>query len=291
MKKIAVLLIVVALAGCQQRKNEIIRLQAVQDSLTNVNLGKDSAIVGFLGDFNEIQANLDSIKRIEKLVTLATQQSSELKGGRKQQILEDIQLLNNLIQKNKALNEALQKKLNSANFKIGKLESLVTELETMVASLNTQIQEKDAEIILLNEDVKRLNLNIQDLSAKIDVATKENEIKTKTIENQTVELNKAFIAFGTARELMENNVLEKSGGVAGIGRTMKMKKDFNRDYFTEIDIRQFSYLPLMVKKATVVSVHPLTSYHITGVKKADTLFIDNKDEFWKAAKYMLVVID
>jgi hypothetical protein len=70
-----------------------------------------------------------------------------------------------------------------------------------------------------------------------------------------------------------------------------MKKDFNREYFSQVDIRSFTVLPLMVKKARVISVHPATSYHITGVKTADTLFIDDSSEFWKASKYLLLVVD
>lgn len=291
MKKLALLFLVVALVGCQQRKKEILRLQAVQDSLNMVGTEKDSAILSFLSDFNDIQANLDSIKKLEKLVTVATERGVELKGSRKQQIMEDIYLINDLLQKNKSLNESLQKKLNSANFKIGKLEGMITEFEVMVSNMNNQIQQKDNEITQLNENVKKLNIEIGTLNKKIEDVTQENITKAQTIEQQITELNKAFYAFGTARELKDNNVLEKSGGLIGIGRTMKMRKDFNRDYFSVIDIRDFSYLPLNVKKAKVITVHPAESYHITGEKRADTLFIDNSREFWKASKYLLVVID
>jgi hypothetical protein len=70
-----------------------------------------------------------------------------------------------------------------------------------------------------------------------------------------------------------------------------MKKDFNRDYFTEIDIRNFDYLRLMAKKAKLITVHPADSYHFTGKKLSDTLFIDNTAEFWKVSKYLVVLTD
>lgn len=291
MRKFALLLVLTALIGCQQQKKEIIRLQAVKDSLNIAAMEKDSAIVGFLSDFNEIQANLDSIKKMEKLVTVATERGVELRGSRKQQVMEDISLINDLLQKNKALNESLQKKLNSATFKIGKLEGMITEFEVMVSSLNQQIQEKDAEIVRLNQDLTRLNLDVANLTQKVEDITQENVVKTQTIESQTLELNKAYYAFGTVKELKDNGVLERTGGVIGVGSTMRMKKDFNRDYFSEIDIRNFSYLPLNVKKAKIITVHPVGSYHVSGEKTADTLFIDNSQDFWKASKYLLVVID
>lgn len=291
MKKWIVILLAVSLFSCQQRKKEIVRLNAVQDSLTTVAMARDSVIMSFLSDFNDIQENLDSIKAIEKLVTVQKNQGTEMKASQKEKIKEDLKLLAELLQRNKQLTASLQKKLDNANFRIGKLEGMVTEFERMVANLNNQVVEKDAEIVVLNNDLKKLQLNLESVSQELVTVSKESQQKTQTIETQTVELNKAYFAMGTVKELDENGVLDKSGGVLGMGRTLKLKKDFNRDYFTEIDIRNLKYLPLNVKKAKIVSVHPASSYHITGQKRADTLFVDNYQEFWKASKYLVIALD
>lgn len=291
MKKWFLFIMVIALAGCQKKNQQIDRLSVVRDSLAQVAYEKDSAIMDFLTAFNEIQENLDSIKTVEKLVTVTSAQPGELKGSQKKQILEDIALLNQLLQKNKELTASLQKKLNGANAKVGQLQGMVAEFEKMVASLNTQIESKDVEIAQLTQDIQRLNIDVSQLTSQVQQVTQEVQEKTQVIENQTVELNKAFYAMGTVKELTDNNVLEKSGGVLGMGRTLKMRKDFNRDYFSEVDIRSFGMLPLMVKKARVITVHPAESFHITGEKRADTLFVDNTQEFWKASKYLLIVLD
>jgi len=199
--------------------------------------------------------------------------------------------LNQLLQKNKELSASLQKKLNNANSKVGQLQGMVAEFERMVASLNSQIESKDAEIAQLMEDVQRLNIDVSQLTSQVEQVTQEVQEKSQVIETQTLALNQAWYAMGTVKELTENDVLEKSGGVLGVGRTLKMRKDFNKDYFTEIDIRDFQNLPLMVKKAKVISVHPAGSFHISGNKSADTLFVDDTAEFWKASKYLLIVLD
>jgi hypothetical protein len=279
------------LVGCHNYKNDTIRLQAVKDSITNEAIVKDSSILEFLNDFNEIQANLDSIKIQEKLVTVQTDRGRELNVNQKKQILEDITLLNQLIQKNKGLIASLQNKLNNANFKIGKLEAMISEFELMVSNLEKQVQEKDAEIMKLNESVKKLNVNIGALNQQIEKMASESRQKSETIASQTSQLNKAFFAYGTTKELKDNGVIEKTGGVLGLGRTPTVRKDFNRDYFKEIDIRDFYSLPLMVKRAKVVSVHPVGSYHITGQKTSDTLFVDDKAEFWKVSKYLVIITD
>lgn len=282
---------VVAFSSCHNYKKDAERLMMVRDSLAQETAFRDSSIVGFLNDFSEIQANLDSIKKIEKLVTVQSSSGRELNASQKQMILEDIALLNDLLKRNKELTASLQKKLKDANFKIGNLEGTMKELQLMVDNLEAQTQEKDNEIVVLKEDVKKLNVDISSLNEKIVAVETESQQKTQTIETQTVALNKAYYAFGTMKELKDNGIIEKSGGVIGIGKTPVMKKDFNRDYFTEIDIRNFDYLRLMAKKAKLITVHPAGSYHFTGKKLSDTLFIDNSAEFWKASKYLVVLTD
>jgi peptidoglycan hydrolase CwlO-like protein len=292
MKKLLILLLgVVVFSACHNYKKDAERLMFVRDSLQQETTFRDSSIVGFLNDFSEIQDNLDSIKKIEKLVTVQSSMGRELNSSQKQMILEDIALLNDLMNRNKELTASLQKKLKNANFKIGNLEGTIKELQLMVDNLEAQTMEKDGEIIMLKEDVRKLNVDISSLNEKIVVVETANKQKTQTIETQTIAMNKAYYAFGTAKELKDNGIIEKSGGVIGMGKTPVMKKDFNRDYFTEIDIRNFDYLRLMAKKAKLITVHPADSYHFTGKKLSDTLFIDNTAEFWKVSKYLVVLTD
>ena len=107
-------------------------------------------------------------------------------------------------------------------------------------------------------------------------------------KTQTNEMNRVFFAFGSTEELKEAGILQKSGGFFGIGKTLVIEQDFNQEYFTPADIRDFDFIPLMVKKANLLSIHSAASYHISGEKNADTLFIDNKNEFWKATKYLII---
>lgn len=292
MKKLTVVVLVLVLfGGCHNYKKDAIQLQASRDSLLNVSASKESSILEYLNDFNEIQANLDTIKKLEKMVTVQTDRGRELNAGQKQQILEDIELLNDLVQKNKALIANLQKKLSGSNSKISELESVVNEFKLMVDNLEEQVRVKDGEILQLNDEVKNLTENVNSLNQKIDNLSMEGRQKSETIASQTNQLNKAYYTFGTLKELKDNGVVEKNGGVLGLGRTPAIRKDFNKDYFTEIDIRKFNYLPLMVKKAKIISVHPAGSFHVTGLKTSDTLFVDNNAEFWKASKYLVVITD
>ncbi len=288
MKKLGVFTLgLILFTSCHNYKKDAQQLAQVRDSLKTEAAIKDSAINDFLSDFNEIQANLDSIKKMEKLVTVQSE-SRELNRRQKDRIQEDINLLNEMLLKNKELTASLQKKLNSSNYKVGQLQGTITQLQQMVDNLEQQVQEKDVEILALNNKLSKLNININVLNKKIDEIESASTQKSGIIESQENTLNTAFYAYGSSKELKENNVIERSGGFIGIGKTSVIPKNFNRDYFTQIDIRSFDYLPLMVKKAKLISVHPADSYHFSGDKTMDTLFIDNRSQFWKASKYLVV---
>lgn len=288
MKKLLFVLSVVILASCGQHKKEIARMQAKQDSIAQLGVQKDNSILEYIGAMNEIQMNLDSIKTLEKIVSVQAAPGAELKAEAKMRIIEDIGLINDLLQKNKELVKSLQGKLRASNMKIA-------ELENMISLLSKQMGEKDAEIATLKQELENLHINVAGLNQKIETITKESEAtikaKNQTIDEQTIAMNTAYYAFGTKKELEEKNVIEKEGGVLGMGKTIKMKKDFNKDYFMKVDIREFNQLPLNSKKAKVVTTHPADSYHLTGVKTVESLVIDKPQEFWGASKYLLIVVE
>ena len=282
-------LAVVILASCHNYKRDAGQLTTIVDSLKNEANIRDASIVEFLNDFNAIQESLDSIKQLENLITVRSAQGREMNQRQKDLILADIALLNELIQKNKEEISSLQKRLTNANSRIGILDTMVKELERMVGNLERQVLNKDAEIFALSQQVQRLNTNISVLNQRIFEVESESQRKTETIQIQTVQLNKAYFAFGNNKELKNNEVIEKTGGLLGIGRTALIKENFNREYFTEIDIRDVDFIPLMVKKAEIISVHPAGSFYISGKKTADTLYIENKAEFWRVSKYLVIL--
>ena len=265
-------------------------MQAKQDSVAQLGVQKDNTILEYIGAMNDIQSNLDSIKAIEKIVSVQTAPGTEVKAEAKKRIVEDIAQINNLLQKNKELVKALQGKLRNSNLKI-------VELEKMIESLNKQMGEKDEEVASLKQQLEKLNIDVAGLNQKVETITKESEQaikeKNEVIDTKTTELNTAYYAFGTKKELETKNVIEKEGGVLGMGKTLKLKKDFNRDFFMKVDIREFNQLQLNTKKAKLVTFHPDGSYHMTmtAKKTVESFIIDKPEEFWKASKYLLIVVE
>jgi chromosome segregation ATPase len=271
--------------SCNTKKKEIEKLQQQNDSLAVVAGQKDESIINYIRDFNDIQGNLDSIKQAQNIISLNTTSSSgELNQDAKDKIMSDVQLIVNLMEKNKNQIASLNKKLKKSDLK-------VKELEVMLASLNKQIQDKDIEITQLKEKLAKLDIQVQNLTATVDTLSTENKIKSQIIEEKTVALNTAYYIVGTYKELSAKNIITKEGGFIGLGKSKTVSKDFSRDAFTKIDITKFKTLAINKKKAKMLTVHPSNSYKLEGVDKVDNLVITNSEEFWSGSKYLVIMVE
>lgn len=286
MKKYFLLLMILPIFfSCNTNKKEIERLKLQNDSLAIAAGQKDESIINYLRDFNDIQGNLDSIKQAEKIISLnTTSTNGELNQNSKDKIMSDVQLIVNLMQKNKNQIASLSKKLKKSNLK-------VKELEAMLENLNKQIQQKDIEIGQLKDKLAQLDIQVQNLTASIDTLSTENKIKSQIIEEKTIALNTAYYIIGTAKELTLKKVITKEGGFIGLGKSKTISKDFNRDAFTKIDITKFKTLQINKKKAKMLTVHPSSSFKFEGVEKVDNLVITNSDDFWSSSKYLVILVE
>lgn len=256
---------------------ELDSLKTVSQQLGGQVIAKDSAIVGFIRAFNEIQDNLDVIKEKEKLLTASSQQG-ELDQNQKEKIVADIQAIYDLMVKNKHKLLAMNKKLKKANLKID-------EFSKMIEHLNGVIAEKDAELAELKSQLEKLNIELSEVALNYEAAK-------EMLEEKSGKLNTAYYAFGTSKELLKQGVLTKEGGFIGIGKAEKLKSDFNKSYFTQIDITETTSIPLACKKARLITNHPGGYYKLEGKEGAvEKLVITNPEEFWSASKYLVVVVE
>lgn len=258
-------------------ENRINDLQ--QDSLSAVSElnGKEEEILTYISSLNEIQENLVEIKEREKLMTTRFDKGSEVTPNMKEQILEDINLINGLLQENKDKMAALSSRLKKSNLKIA-------ELEKMIEMLAVQVQEKDAQIADLQTKLAQAN-------EQIKVLFEEYNLRLEELGEQEDLLNTAYYCFGTSKELLANGVITKEGGFIGIGKTQKLADEFNKKYFTQVDITATNEINLAATKAKVVTNHPSSSYEIKGEKTADRIIIKDPEAFWSASKYLVVIVD
>lgn len=289
MKKSIILLLAFFIVSCHNYKKDTERLQNKVDSLQNVTEQKAETIENFLGEFAEIKANLDSIKKIEEMIEMPEEPEQRITDNRKDRILADISAINNLLKENRELIASLRRRLNNANLQSGKLENMVNDLEKLTKNMEGKIKQKDTEIANLSQQVHEQTENINLLTERIETIKETTARQIDSLRLKEAKLNKAYYITGSVSDLKDMNVVEREGGILGIGSTPVVKMDFAREMFTQINIREFGYLPLDSRKKDVISVHPLDSYHFSGENTTDTLFVDDAENFWSASKYLVVV--
>lgn len=255
-----------------QEKNKILSDAAVKDSLVN----------DFLMTINEIEANLAEIKSREKLISSQTGQGQELSKPIRDRINEDIRMINELMQSNKNKIAALNRKIKDSDLKI-------KEFDNMIALANQQLAERDGEILALKEELAGLNFSIAVLNDTISVIKDKNKALAGVINDKTNELNTAYFIVGERKELIEKKILNKEGGFLGLGKTQKIAGDVDLNEFTRIDIRNLKSIPLGVKKATLMSVHPAGSYElIMTEKKVEEIVIKDPAIFWEKSRMLVI---
>lgn len=252
------------------------------DSLAGVNgelngqlSEKEAALQEFVTSFNEIQDNLNAIKEKEKIVSKSAA-SGDVKS-KEEQIKEDIQAIYDLLAKNKNRIGSLTKKLKDSNSKIAGLDE-------MIANLQAQIDAKDAEVADLKSQLEAKNIELSNIQMNLETVEAESS-------NKTAMLNTAYYAMGTSKELKEKNVISKEGGFIGIGKSTKVKEDFNKEYFTKVDISATNSINIGAKKAKIITTHPSSSYKLVGEKPVERIDILNPTEFWSSSKYLVIITD
>jgi len=284
MKKYLILLLIPLLFACgRAAKKEAEALKARNDSLLAQTVQKDEAINEFIRSVNDVQLMLDTIKMKENLINVSTQQSGELQVSAKDQIKNDITSIYGLLLKNKHQLDVLTRQLKASGMK-------VTELQVMVARLTKDIAEKNKEIEVLRDRLAKMDIVVETTNLKLDTLTnivknQSNQLndQSQTISGQDAALNTAYYIIGTDKELTKNGVLGKGDRILG---------DFNKNLFTKIDIRNVTEIPILSKKARVLSNHPTTSYKLTGDKKIiQALEITDYKAFWSNVKYLVIMVN
>lgn len=282
MKKLFLVACVAAfcLTGCNNGKNDsAAQITAQADSLNGIIAQKDSEINDLLGTLNEIEEGFQQISEAEHRVSLAKDGEGV---NKKQKLKEDIQFIADRMKQNRELIAKLQKQLANGTLK-------GAQLQKTIEGLQKQLEEKDAQLQTLREELDKKDIHIaaldetvNNLNTKTNRLTAESNQKTETINAQDKQIHTAWYVFGTKKELKEQSIIQDGKVMTG---------NFNKNYFTKVDIRNLSEIKLYSKSAKLLTIHPSSSYSLVrDANKQYTLHITNSQLFWSTSKYLVVLV-
>ena len=284
MKKLAVLIVCAAmLASCDGFKGGSKDLKAENDSLLIELSQRNAELDEMMGTFNEIQEGFRQINDAESRVDLQRGTITENSASAKQQIASDIEFITKQMEENKAQIAKLQAMLKSSKNNSAQLKKAVESLTQELVTKQQRIEELQAELASKNIRIQELDAAVSGLSADKESLAAENEAKARTVAEQDKAINAAWFVFGTKSELKSQKILQS-------GDVLK-NADFNKDYFTQIDIRTTKESKLYSKRAELLTTHPAGSYELVKDDKGQlTLKITNPKEFWSVSKYLVIQV-
>ena len=276
----------IAMASCNEgAKKAENQARAERDSLNQVIAQKDDEINDMMTTLIDIEDGFREITEAQNRVTLA-------KAGEgtntKQRIEENFQFIQSMMQQNKDLINKLKQQVRESSIKGDKLKKII-------ASLQETMEKKDQQIADLTEQLELKNIHIGELKYAVNSLREdarslqdENEAQSKRIKAQEKELNSAWFAYGTKDELKQQQIMTKDGMFS---KNKILQGDFNKEYFTKIDIRVDKEIKLYSKSAKLLTTHPANSYTLQqDANKQYVLRITDPQTFWSTSKYLVVLV-
>ena len=253
----------------EERQKELTELQTLRTQVAE----QDSLI-------NLVIQNFAQIQQIEGMITLDS--NSEVPQSQRAKIEDNLRLINEKLESNRQTIDLLNKKLAQSGNKN-------SSLQRTIGTLQEQLNAKNAEILDLTEELKRKNYAIGVLDSMVTGLSNNVENLSKTtaaqqaeLERQDAALNTVRYCIGTSRDLKDMNIV-RNGEVVTEG--------YQSDYFTQIDLRKVTSIPLYAKRAELKTKHPQSSYKLVkGEDKKLTLEISNPKEFWSLSKILVIQI-
>ena len=284
MKKLAVLFVCAAmLASCDGFKGGSKDLKAENDSLLMELNQRNAELDDMMGTFNEVQEGFRKSNAAASRVYFERGTITENSASAKQQIASDIEFISKQMEGNKAQIAKLQAQLKNSSYNSAQMKKAVAALTAELNAKQQRIEELQTELASKNIRIQELDAAVSDLSAAKETLVAENEAKAKTVAEQDKSLNAAWFVFGTKSELKAQKILQS-------GDVLK-SADFNKDYFTQIDIRTTKEIKLYSKRAELLTSHPAGSYELVKDDKGQlTLRITNPTEFWSISRYLVIQV-
>ena len=253
----------------EERQKELTELQTLRTQVAE----QDSLI-------NLVIQNFAQIQQLEGMITLDG--NSEVPQSQRGKIEDNLRLINEKLESNRQTIDLLNKKLAQSGNKN-------SSLQRTIGTLPEQLYAKNAEILDLTEELKRKNYAIgvldsmvTGLSNNVENLSKTSAAQQAELERQDAALNTVRYCIGTSRDLKDMNII-RNGEVVTEG--------YQSDYFTQIDLRKVTSIPLYEKKAELKTKHPKSSYKLVkGEDKMLTLEITNPREFWSLSKILVIQI-
>lgn len=287
MKKLASLLItgVVLSTACMHKsaENATEGVPTTSDSLRVALANQDS----LLSLMNDVAEGMAQIKQMENILSSTGSLTAE-SNDRRQQIRNDMQVIQQTLQMRRDRLAELEKKLQGSSANNSTLQKSIQTLKNQIADQEGTIESLRKDLANANIHIEKLTANVDSLNTQVASVTAAKEQVEQVANDLNNELNMCYYAMGSKSELKEHKLIE----TGFLRKTKIMPEDFEQSYFTVGDKRTLTSIDLHSKKAKVLTNQPADSYTITEAPNGSKILkITSPARFWSLSNFLVIQID
>lgn len=283
-KSLGIVLVVISLALAGAAGVTYTRYKKSQADLGQATAQQESMRQRYDQAVNEIVSIQDSLNAIA-VGENQSQGDIELHGQTiHDKVLTRITAIKESIARTKDRINDLDAKLKHNGIRIASMKRMIESLRQSAIYKEQKIAQLSTQIDTLQTRVTGLHYEIQGQQEQL--AKNQEELTQKQRELATI-----YYTMGTKKELTQAGVVQPSGGLLGVGKSLKVSGMFEEASFSPLntDEEQVIRIPAHKGKVQVLSAQPPSSYSLQIVgKDMVELHILDRNEFRKI-KHLVIL--
>lgn len=281
---ILVSIITTMLLSCSPNEKELRDQENAKAELAQTRKNYDSIEKSMTASLDEIDKRIGLVRAQKGFLTYST---SDVKN-KKQEILNNIAIMDELLVENENRIEKLRKELKRIGSTNKGLNKRIRKYEDENKAITDEITGLKQELLLEREKNDKLAVEVE----KLNIETSNQAVMYDNLHTQYTKAEKdAYVAYvkkGSRKELKKANVIEKKN-LRTLIAPDEINSDVTPENFEKIDTRLALQIPIEAKDAKIVTIHDANSYkwcdESDGKKR---LCIVDPQAFWEKSKYLVI---
>ncbi|MDZ4121130.1 MAG: hypothetical protein U1C33_01820 [Candidatus Cloacimonadaceae bacterium] len=235
----------------------------------------------------DIQSSLESLDQ-DLSGQLFTQ--GEIPGtspeNRRTQIVNSISNMRKQIETDKQKIADLEKRLAQSGAQLRGVQELLDRLKSSVADKERIVANLQSQLGIMSETLE----TERKLSAE-EIAARDRQLSERqlTIEEQRKDINTIFYVYGTRKELLDKKIIDRKGGLLGIGRVSTVSSQINIEDFTVMNLldTQTISFPSTRRGYSILTNQNASSFSVDKDGDQNVITITDPNSF-RRQKYVVI---
>lgn len=236
----------------------------------------------------EIQSSLDALDRdLLGQISPTEEVPGSTPEDRRARLIGNIATMRSQIEADKARIAQLERQLASSNSQLRGVQNMINQLRNSVADKETILSELQAQ---LNSSTQTLESERRLSAEQIQRRDQEIADRQAALDEQRTRENTMYYIAATRAQLVEKGIVDRRGGLLGIGRVSTVASNYDVSDFTRINLGDTSTItfPATRRGYSILSDQSAGSYTVQKTGQNYVLTITDPQSF---RRHKFIVIE